>query len=43
MKSRILQALALIVLFVLGVVLFGGGSSSEGSSTSTEGYVPPSP
>ncbi len=42
MKSRIVQAVLLVVLFTLGVVVFNSMStpSSEGPS---DGYVAPSP
>lgn len=41
MKARILQLVIILVLFVLGVALFSGGSSPEGGAGSE--YVPPAP
>lgn len=41
-RSRILQLIALIVLFVIAVVLFSGGGSGEPTVDNT-GYIPPSP
>lgn len=43
MKSRILQLLGLLILFVLGVALFNSCSTSDGPAGQPESYVPPSP
>lgn len=42
MKSRILQAIILLVVFILGVALFSSGGGSTAVETNSE-YVPPSP
>ena len=42
MKSRILQAILLIILFVVGVVVFNSMKSTP-TEVSNEGYIPPSP
>jgi hypothetical protein len=42
MKSRIVQALLLIILFVLGVIVFNSMNAPQ-PEVSNEGYVPPSP
>ncbi len=42
MKSRILQAIILIIVFVTAIVLFNSGSSSAPVEDNS-GYLPPSP
>lgn len=44
MKSRILQLIGILVLFVIGVVLFRGCADSSSYSDGDMGeYIPPSP
>ncbi len=42
MKSRVLQAIILLIVFVIGVVLFNSGNNDT-PTTDSSGYVPPSP
>lgn len=45
MKSRLVQLILILVVFVVGVMAFNSCSESTGSSdtTSGEGYIPPVP
>lgn len=43
MKARILQGLAIIVIFILGCLFWGGGSAPSEGTTDSSGYVPPAP
>ncbi len=42
MKSRIVQAILILIVFAVGVVLFNSGSNDT-PATDSSGYVPPSP
>ncbi len=43
MKSRLLQGLALLVLFAIAVALFSGGSGQPTDGGAGSEYVPPAP
>lgn len=43
MKSRIFQAILIIIVFAVGVVLFSANRSSDSGSSATEQPLDPSP